>query len=229
MPFLMPQDHPGAQDRSGASTGKPSPGAPGPSGCQYWGTQSFRPGLGALGREGKGREGWEGRKEGKGRGRKWMSALAPRTSLVPSPGAQDRLGASPRALSTGALGLGQVPQDHPGVSPGAPAPSACTRKGGKGRKGKKGKNGHKGRGERRERRERKGKEGEGTGCQSWCPMTILVPSPGAPGPSGFHSWAPSPGASPGEPSPATPGLGALGKEGMGRKEGKGTQGKKRNE
>ena len=56
--------------------------------------------------------------------------------------------------SPGALGLGQVPQDW--CSPGAPGPSACTRKG-RGRRG---------------RREGKGKEGEEMDASS-----------GAPGPS----------------------------------------------
>ena len=36
MPVLSPHGHPGEQDRPGAISGAPSPGAPGPSGCQNW-------------------------------------------------------------------------------------------------------------------------------------------------------------------------------------------------
>ena len=72
MPVLVPQDHPGDQDRPGASPGAPSPGAPGPSGCQNWGTQSWFPRIGCPR---KGREGGE-RRERKGK------------ELDASPGAQ---------------------------------------------------------------------------------------------------------------------------------------------
>ena len=69
-----------------------------------------------------------------------------------------------------------------------------------------------------------GKEGgEGTGCQYWRPWAILVSRAVGVPVEGRPVLAPLDrlGARPGEPSPGDPGLGTLGKEWKGGKEGKG--------
>ena len=57
---------------------------------------------------------------------------------------------------------------------------------------------------RREGKVEEGEEGEGPRRRLWRPQAILAPSHGAPGLSGFHSWAPSAGDSrpPGATAPS---------------------------
>ena len=156
----------------------------------------------------------------RGRERKWMPVLAPHGHS----GAQSWclrtvrdpfLGAQYRCLRTVL-----VPQGDPGASPGEPSPGAPGLDALEGRKRRK---------VRKEEREgRGGNEGERegrkeTGCQSWRPRAILLPSPGAQGRPASSPGHPvpvpqgCPGASPGKPSPGAPGLESLGREGEGMK------------
>ena len=113
-----------------------------------------------------------------------------------------------------------------GGSPGAPTPSACTRKGGKARNRKKGTKGKKGKkGKEWKRRERTWMPVSGapgpSWAQSWCPRSVPVPVLGTQYRCPRAVLVPQgrPGASPG----ASPGCPRRGRGGKGRRGRKGKE------
>ena len=67
-PVLVPQDRLVSSPVRPVPVPQDRPGAPGPSGCQSWGSQSWCPRTGRPGKGKQGKKGRRGRKGRKGRG-----------------------------------------------------------------------------------------------------------------------------------------------------------------